>query len=291
MLVINKMPRAPSAKNWCFTINNYTDEEYQGVLRCLRSISKYFIIGKEVGDSGTPHLQGYCSLSISHSLSQLKDQLSSRGHFEVAKGGGAHNRVYCSKGNDFVEEGSCPGGTEIRTRPKNRDQLAGEWRLAFERGRSGISEFADANPGVYYWSRHTLLRNSLGHATAITRPDIHVRWFYGPPGAGKSRKAHEELPEAYIKEPRTKWWTGYLLEKDCIIDDFGPRGIDINHLLRWFDRYKCYVETKGDMVPLHVVNFIVTSNFHPESVFSENGEPHPQTSALMRRIVLEEFFN
>lgn len=131
MLVINKMPRAPSAKNWCFTINNYTDEEYQGVLRCLRSISKYFIIGKEVGDSGTPHLQGYCSLSISHSLSQLKDQLSSRGHFEVAKGGGAHNRVYCSKGNDFVEEGSCPGGTEIRTRPKNRDQLAGngDWHL------------------------------------------------------------------------------------------------------------------------------------------------------------------
>lgn len=51
------------------------------------------------------------------------------------------------------------------------------------------------------------------------------------------------------------------------------------------------METKGDMVPLHVVNFIVTSNFHPESVFSENGEPHPQTSALMRRIVLEEFFN
>jgi len=26
--------------------------------------------------------------------------------------------------------------------------------------------------------------------------------------------------------------------------NFGPNGIDINHLLRWFDRYKCLVEKK-----------------------------------------------
>lgn len=283
------MPRIQSiAKNWCFTINNYTDEEYQGVLQSLRSTTKYFVIGKEVGDSGTPHLQGYCSFTISHSLSHVSNLLSRRGHYEVAKGGGAHNRVYCSKGGDFIEEGFCPGGTVPRTEKKNRDQLAGEWRTAMESGRPGLVEFADTNPGVYWWSRHTLLRNSLAHAPAIARPDIHVKWIYGPPGSGKSRYAHENMPEAFIKEPRTKWWTGYLLEKDCIIDDFGPKGIDINHLLRWFDRYKCFVETKGDMVPLYVCNFIVTSNFHPESVFAELSVPHPQTPALMRRLELIE---
>lgn len=282
------MPRLPSAKNYCFTINNYSDEEYQGVLLYLRASTRYFIVGKEIGDSGTPHLQGYCSFRENHSLAQLKNKLSARGHFEVAKGRGAHNRVYCSKGGDFVEDGECPGGREVRKETKNRDQLAREWRTAMESGRYGLAKFADDNPGVYYWSRHTLLRNSLGHATAVPRPDIRVRWIYGAPGVGKSRFAHEELPEAYIKEPRTKWWTGYLLEKDCIIDDFGPKGIDINHLLRWFDRYKCYVETKGDMVPLLVCNFIVTSNFHPASVFCENGEEHPQTNALLRRLELIE---
>jgi len=35
------------------------------------------------------------------------------------------------------------------------------------------------------------------------------------------------------------------VRSDVIIDDFGPNGIDINHLLRWFDRYKCLVENKG----------------------------------------------
>lgn len=276
------------AKNWCFTINNYTNEEYTRLLQSLRDSSEYFIIGKEVGESGTPHLQGYCSLKKRYRLLQLKNLLSSRGHYEVAKGTGANNRVYCSKGGSFEEGGTCPGGTDVKKKRKDRDELAGEWRAAMDTGRLGLAKFADDNPGVYWWSRHTLLRNSLGHATASARPNIRVRWVYGTPGTGKSRYAHEEMPEAYIKEPRTKWWNGYLLEKDVIIDDFGPGGIDLNHLLRWFDRYKCYVEVKGDMCPLYADNFIVTSNFHPESVYCKDGVQHPQIGALMRRLELIE---
>jgi len=89
----------------------------------------------------------------------------------------------------------------------------------------------------------------------------------------------------YVKDPRTKWWNGYFLEKEVIIDDFGKGGIDINHLLRWFDRYRCSVEVKGDMVPLYADNFIVTSNFRPEQVFvDEHGNDHHQLPALFRRI-------
>jgi hypothetical protein len=62
-------------------------------------------------------------------------------------------------------------------------------------------------------------------------------------------------------------------------------GIDINHLLRWFDRYKCYVETKGGMVPLLADKFIVTSNFTPEECFTDGlGVVHPQINALLRRV-------
>lgn len=74
-------------------------------------------------------------------------------------------------------------------------------------------------------------------------------------------------------------------EVTCIIDDFGPGGIDINHLLRWFDRYKCLVESKGGMIALHVSKFIVTSNFPPHECWvDKDGVPHPQMDALYRRI-------
>lgn len=269
-------------KSWCFTLNNYSEDEYTSICSFLENSSNYSIIAKEVGDQGTPHIQGYCSLKEVYSLPAIKNAISSRAHFEPARGTGSDNRTYCSKQGSFIEYGRCPGQSNKRT----RDELATEWRGCLVEGRSGISKFADDNPGVYAWSGHTLLRNSLGLSGAIPRPDINVRWLYGEPGVGKSRFAHDEYPNAYIKEPRTKWWNGYLLEKDVIIDDFGPGGIDINHLLRWFDRYKCYVEVKGDMCPLLAVNFIVTSNFHPEKIFSFAGECNPQLPALMRRIKL-----
>lgn len=40
---------------FCFTLNNWTQEEYEDLTS--RQV-KWMVIGKEVGDNGTPHLQG-----------------------------------------------------------------------------------------------------------------------------------------------------------------------------------------------------------------------------------------
>jgi len=274
------------SKNFCFTLNNYTTEEHEAIKQWFVSSSIYSIIGEEVGEEGTRHLQGYCSLKAKTRFPSIKIHLSPRAHIEYAKGDGSSNFLYCSKGGIFWEHGVRP---EPAVKKRTRDSLAVEWTESLGKGREGIQAFATNNPGTYAWSGHVLLRNSLGLAGAQPRPEIRVRWIYGSPGVGKSRFAHSDLPNAYIKDPRTKWWNGYLLEKDVIIDDFGPNGIDINHLLRWFDRYKCYVEVKGDMCPLLGDNFIVTSNFHPSVVFTCHlGVEHPQLPALLRRIELIE---
>jgi len=280
-----------SSNRYCFTLNNYTEDEQTALWGALEAQCKYAIVGREVGESGTRHLQGYCIFNKRCSLRTAKDRLNPRLHVEVSRGSPRQNREYCSKGGDFREHGRAPEGGAS---PGfcTRDEVARDFLDSVRGGERGLAEFADRRPGAYYFSRHTLLRNYLSSARPIDRPNIRVQWFYGPPGTGKSRKAHEELPEAYIKEPRTKWWNGYKLEEAVIIDDFGPNGIDINHLLRWFDRYKCLVEVKGDMVPLYAVNFIVTSNFHPSGCFKQHVidynrvEDHPQLSALMRRINL-----
>lgn len=269
-------------KSFCFTLNNYTEEEYERVEAGLRASAEYWILGKEVASTGTPHLQGYARFCRRYDFNQLKDILSSRIHVEVARGSPKQNRAYCSKDGEFREGGTLPKGGEER---KNRNQLADEFRDAIRRGPAGVDKFAEENPGSWYFSGYSLLRNAQLIIKPIMRPEISVQWIYGPPGVGKSRSAHEQLPEAYIKEPRTKWWNGYLYEKEVIIDDFAPGGIDINHLLRWFDRYKCMVETKGGMVALVATVFIVTSNFSPEDCFRDKeGVMNVQTDALKRRI-------
>lgn len=274
-------------KAYCFTLNNYSEDEYQSLIRVCETESGYAILGKEVGEQGTPHIQGYIRFKKPYRFNTIKDRYLPRCHIEVAAGSGRANRTYCSKGGDYREFGEIEGSDGLR----DRDVTARRFIQCMERrGNGGISEFASEEPGVWYYSGHNLLRNYMTLQVAIERPNIDVKWFYGVPGVGKSRRAHEDMPNAYVKDPRTKWWNGYMLEKEVIIDDYGPNGIDINHLLRWFDRYKCYVENKGGMLPLYCDKFIVTSNFHPSDVFKFGDLVNPQLPALMRRIECIEFY-
>lgn len=95
------------SRNFAFTVNNYTDS----VLDSLRqSLSKegvrYAIFGYEVGQSGTPHLQGYLSLKKSTRVQAAKrDYLVATAHIEVAKASEQKNKAYCSKEGKTEEFG------------------------------------------------------------------------------------------------------------------------------------------------------------------------------------------
>lgn len=275
---------AMRSTSFVFTLNNPESSDLETLQSRLDGITKYYCIGKETGSSGTPHFQGYVRFSRRYYLRQLRDIIGPRAHFEVARGTPKQNRAYCTKDGDFVERGELPKG---RGEASNRDEIAKRFAIAVRGGRDKVDEFANEFPGSWYFNGHTMLRNAQFLIEPILRPDIHVQWMYGEPGVGKSRSAHEQLPNAYIKEPRTKWWNGYVYQPEVIIDDLGPGGIDINHCLRWFDRYKCMVETKGGLVALHATKFIITSNFEPSDIWKDkDGVIHPQMDALYRRIEL-----
>jgi len=270
---------------WCFTLNNYDDVQYASLLQILDQC-RYYIVGKEVGDGGTPHLQGYAYFPRRYNFNVVRNKFGSRYHVERANGSPRQNREYCSKGGDFIEGGVLPERGGNKRSLANRDEVARDFITAVQSGNRGLVEFSTTNPGTWCFNGLNMLRNYQSLIVPVERPNVDVRWIYGEPGVGKSRLAHSEFPDAYIKEPRTKWWNGYLQEKEVIIDDFGPNGIDINHLLRWFDRYKCLVETKGGMVALYAEKFIVTSNFHPKDLFKFGDDVNPQLPALLRRVNL-----
>ena len=94
------------ANSWTFTLNNYTEADCAAV-QALVPEATYIVCGKEVGEKGTPHLQGYVKMVSTRTLSSMKKKLP-RAHFEVAGGSAAQNRVYCTKESEWLEEVSVP---------------------------------------------------------------------------------------------------------------------------------------------------------------------------------------
>lgn len=88
------------SKRWVFTYNNYTESEYEELINILSSNSSTYIIGKEIGESGTSHLQGYCEFERKiRPLSAIKNN---KIHWEKARGNREENLKYCSKDNNYI---------------------------------------------------------------------------------------------------------------------------------------------------------------------------------------------
>lgn len=93
------------AKHWCFTLNNYSQEDVD-CLSSLRPGITYLVAGKEVGESGTRHLQGYVSFSEQLRLRKAKSFIG-EAHLSVARNI-PNSIAYCKKDGDFFEVGIPP---------------------------------------------------------------------------------------------------------------------------------------------------------------------------------------
>jgi len=95
-----KIKQISPALRWCFTFNNYTDEDYSSIVLILRANCSKWIIGKEVGEEGTPHLQGFLRFKKKQRpLGVFK--FTSNIHWEKTKGNDDENISYCSKEGNF----------------------------------------------------------------------------------------------------------------------------------------------------------------------------------------------
>jgi len=95
----------------CFTLNNYSEEELQTLEETLCKLEEHLvfaIIGLEIGENGTPHVQGY--IRFKTDFLKAKDGMLKfwralpglgRAHFETARGTDNDSFVYCSKEGPF----------------------------------------------------------------------------------------------------------------------------------------------------------------------------------------------
>ena len=93
--------RVVPSKRWCFTYNNYPDDAVERLETVFGSFSIDYIFGKEVGEEGTKHLQGYIEAPIKiRPIEKLG--LPKEIHWEKTRGTRIQNITYCSKDGDYV---------------------------------------------------------------------------------------------------------------------------------------------------------------------------------------------
>lgn len=276
------------SKYWCFTLNNYTDAEENTLQTWLRESASYATYGYEIGECGTPHLQGYLELEKRVRFATLKNKLSTCGldriHLERRKGNAQQASDYCHKesikpgffyGTLSKGQGSRSDLIQLREdllAQKPLHEIAQEHFGNFIRYQRGINAFRSIMAEQRNWQM-----------------EVHV--FWGKTGTGKTRRVFAECAssgEAVYSHPGGPWFDGYDQQPVVLFDEFSGSYFALPYLLKLLDRYPMQVPIKGGFVSFIPRKIYITSNYAPESWYGSAKTEH--VAALIRRLTnVEEF--
>lgn len=237
------------ARRWCFTINNPTDldRELLDTLPC-----SYIVYEDEVGEEGTPHIQGYVEFDSGMRMKTLSKSMP-RAHLIASKGSAKQNEVYCKKDKTNIHE---------RGEPKQQGRRTDlEAVAAMVKDKKSIREIADEHPSTYirYNRGITAYKNLLQEDR---KEPACVVWLWGDTGVGKTRTATEGFESFYIKDG-TQWWDGYEQQECIVIDDFDGKW-PLRDMLRVLDRYPYQGQVKGGYVKINSPYIIFTCDEPPD---------------------------
>lgn len=246
----------PRHRSYVYTLNNYTNEE---VSYCEGIDSTYHVFGYEIGETGTPHLQGFLYFKNNKEFNGVR-KLLPRAHIEPCKDVPAAIK-YCKKDGKFFEIGEEPSQGKRTDIDNVRHLLT---------SGSGMRQVVDVAKS-YQSCKMGEIYLKYRERKRDYKPTCV--WFYGDSGTGKTRKAMEEAEalvnkdEIYMTGGDNKWFDGYDAHKVVIIDDIRPGFMSFNDLLRLFDRYEMRVEHKGGSRQFLAKHIFVTSPTHPTQLF------------------------
>jgi len=284
---MNAQPRQirdPMSKHWCFTLNNYTMEEYNTFSVCEK---EYLVMGKEVSNphadnpAGTPHLQGYIVFVNRKRLAGVK-KLSPRAHWEIKRGTPLEAAAYCKKDGDWIEQGALP----VQPNEAGGQATKDKWLDAWNNAKANALEKIEPKMLITNYQSFKRIAQDYQSVPPDLPSGTKMEWYWGAPNTGKSRAARANFPNAYDK-PCNKWWDGYRNHENVIIDDFDKTHKCLgHHLKRWADIYSFPAEHKGHTFQIRPLKIVITSNYHPKEIFDEDPV---LLEAICRRFNFTEF--
>jgi len=277
------MPPQSRPRNIVFTLNNYVEADRQR----LRDLdAAYLLAAAEVGESGTPHLQGYAELKAPTSFSTLASTLAKRAHIEVCRDK-LKAEEYVRKGEQPHAEWSEKGvggpnyGTNLeiwleygqkKQQGKRSDLDAVTEMLQSGKRLRDIAEelpiqFIKYSKGIQSWLQVSDTPRSKDEPLDVV---VH----YGPTGTGKTWKAMEDFPELFKYSVTCgQWFDGYDGQEQVLIDEYRGQ-LPFAMLLQLLDVYPLQVQVKGGFKQWKPNKIIITSPVHPALWYKNLDKDH-----------------
>lgn len=267
-------------RGWVFTINNYN----QADIDIVKTVEcKGMKAGLEVGDSGTPHIQGAVYFENGISLETVRKRISTRGHFEPMRGSWA-DQDYCLKDEQVIRnDGEGP------EQGKRAD--IEEFREAVDNGLTEEQAYQE-HPGVMakyprFYGGYKDAKNRKMYRTWMTK----CKWYWGGTNVGKSHRIFQpfidsdSMDTVYQHEAADKgWWDGYEGQPIVIMNEF--RGeINYQELLTLIDKWPKKVSRRGrEPTPFLAKEILISSPMPPEKVYWRQNEKDDSIQQLLRRV-------
>ncbi len=136
------------ARNWFFTLNNYTTEHLTQLPKEFERCGAKFLFQEECGDSGTIHLQGVVSFTQSCRLQTVK-KYAPTAHWEICRSK-KHAMLYCMKAHTKIGE-IRTNITDLPTPdPVIRDPLSGLTLHSWQLKLKSLLEGSPPSRSVYW---------------------------------------------------------------------------------------------------------------------------------------------
>lgn len=103
--------QVPPSKYWCFTYNNYNSSDISYISEICNEKQIDYIFGEEIGEQGTPHLQGFIRFKTKSRPLNIFSELKI--HWEKSKSNFENNINYCKKQGKYYTNMNIPEKVKI----------------------------------------------------------------------------------------------------------------------------------------------------------------------------------
>ncbi|MCL2630808.1 MAG: replication protein [Firmicutes bacterium] len=290
-------------RNWLFTINNpeQTEEALLGYLKGLLHV-KYVVFGREKGEKGTEHYQGYIEFSEPKDFGTIKNIFSEpnvkpNAHIDPRKGTRIQARDYILKVNDYADKADTRMGDiyEHGTFTKNGERSdIYDIMDSVKEGMTGyaLAEKYGARFAKYEQFAEKYRQNYLEERFGNEPRMLNVVYLWGKAGSGKTRHVMERhgFRNVYRFSNYARFgherFDGYRGQEVIVFEEFRS-GIPISNMLNYLDIYPLTLPARyQDRIACYTKVYII-SNISIDKQYTKTQETEPETWVAFKRRIHE----